>query len=90
MKLELILPDEFKEELKTALREIIKEELLNIQPQKENQGKEHLLSRKEACEFLHCSLTTLYNHQRKGVIPYYKVGRRILFSKKELLLLLKK
>ncbi|WP_430814639.1 helix-turn-helix domain-containing protein [Carboxylicivirga sp. RSCT41] len=86
MKLQFELTEDFKNELKQLLREVINEELnnvsLDVQPVVEDK---ELLSRKEASKFLGCSLTSLYNYQKNRLIPYHQVGRKILFSKSDLL-----
>nr|WP_321453525.1 helix-turn-helix domain-containing protein [uncultured Carboxylicivirga sp.] len=85
-----MLHEEAKEELKTIIREVMQEELQKIDLKHANKhSDQQLLSRQEASEFLRCSLTTLYHHQRNGVIPFYQVGRKILFSKDDLLMHLK-
>jgi excisionase family DNA binding protein len=43
------------------------------------------LSRREAAALLDCSLTTLCQYQKQGTIPYYKVGKKVLFKREELL-----
>ncbi|TRX72582.1 helix-turn-helix domain-containing protein [Carboxylicivirga sp. M1479] len=85
MKLEFTLTQEFKDEIRTLLKETIKEELNTISsPQENKQADEKMLSREEASQFLGCSLTSLWHYQRKNLIPYHQVGRRILFSKSDL------
>ncbi|MBK3518243.1 helix-turn-helix domain-containing protein [Carboxylicivirga marina] len=85
MKLEFTLTQEFKEEIRTLLKETIQEELNAISsPQSTTAKDDKMLSREEASQFLGCSLTSLYHYQRKNLVPYHQVGRRILFSKSDL------
>jgi excisionase family DNA binding protein len=38
------------------------------------------LTRNEVCKILHVSLPTLSEYYKKGKIPAYKVGKRVLFK----------
>ena len=54
----------------------------------QKEGKEEsviYLNRKEAAKLLSCSLTTLSSYQKKGYIPFYRIGRKVYFKKGELL-----
>ncbi len=51
----------------------------------EAKKEEALLSRKQAADFLHCNLVTLWRYTREGRIPYYRAGRKMLFKKSEIL-----
>jgi len=55
---------------------------------KEKTQKE-LLNFKEACEFLGISSSALNTWKRQNRIPYKKLGKRIMFSREELLKALK-
>lgn len=48
------------------------------------QETEDLLTIREAAEFLHLSVPTIYGHVSKSVIPHSKRGKRLYFSKREL------
>lgn len=52
---------------------------------KVNQENDDLLSRLEICNLLHISQTTLTKRIKDNCIPYSKCGRRLLFSKNEVL-----
>ena len=41
------------------------------------------LSRNEVCDMLHITYTTLWRKEKEGVIKKHKIGRRNLYSKKE-------
>ncbi len=85
MKLEFLFTEELKTEFKALLKETIKEELSKIIPKSENGKVEtKLLSRKEAAEFLGCSLTSLYTYMKNGLIPFRRIGRKVLFEQSEL------
>nr|WP_321407872.1 helix-turn-helix domain-containing protein [uncultured Carboxylicivirga sp.] len=85
MKLEFTLTNEFKEEIRTLLKQTIQEELNIISScQRPQQTIDKMLSREEASQFLGCSLTSLWHYQKNNLIPYHQVGRRILFSKSDL------
>jgi len=45
---------------------------------------EKLLTIKEAGEFLHLSIPTLYSYVSRSAIPVSKQGKRLYFSKKDL------
>ena len=73
------------EELRQIIKEVIKEELLEVRKQLEEKDSEGLLSRKETCEFLKISLTTLWHWTNKGKIDSYGIGNRVYYKKVDLL-----
>lgn len=91
MHLQLELSEKMKSELKTlihdSLNQQLKEFLSGNKTKPENE--EQMLNRNQACKLLGCSLTTLYHYQRKGLIPYHQVGRKLLFNRSDLLSQLK-
>lgn len=42
----------------------------------------------ELANFLHCSKVSIHNYKKAG-LPYYKVGRKLLFNKSEVLSFMK-
>jgi excisionase family DNA binding protein len=58
--------------------------LLN-EKQEPPEQPEKLLTIKGAAEFLSLSVPTLYSKTAKGIIPFMKKGKRLYFSKAELL-----
>jgi excisionase family DNA binding protein len=48
-------------------------------------GKEDLITRKEACKLLHISHVTLAAWSKKGILPFYRMNRRVYFKKSEIL-----
>ena len=47
--------------------------------------QEEFLNRKEVCNLLNCCATSLWKYQRNKLIPYYRIGNKILFKKSEVL-----
>jgi len=43
------------------------------------------LSQKQCAELLGVSVTTLISYKRKNLIPFFKIGSRVFFSKKAVL-----
>lgn len=43
------------------------------------------LTREEVCDVLHITYTTLWRKENEGVIKKHKMGRRNLYSKKEVM-----
>jgi excisionase family DNA binding protein len=75
-----------KAEFSEILHQAIREELQQIL--KELNSKETddtVLNRKETCKLLSISHGTLQKYQNDGRIPYYRIGRRILFKKSDVL-----
>lgn len=86
MQVNLNMSDEFKEELTTLLKDVVKGEIIAFglsEPQ--TTKKQEYWSRKETAKFIGCSLTTLYHYQRKGILPFVKLGNKVLFNKEEVL-----
>ncbi len=44
-----------------------------------------LYSLKELADFLGCSLPTAQRFKNSGRIPYYQIGRKVIFDSKEIL-----
>ena len=74
-----ITPNELESLIENSLRKIlyVQKESLSIE-------NEQLLTIKEAAEFLHLSVPTLYGYVSKSAIPVSKQGKRLYFSKQEL------
>ena len=47
--------------------------------------EEDRLSQKEACALLNISVQSIIQWKKKGLIPYYQIGKSIFYSKTELL-----
>ncbi|MCA6423515.1 MAG: helix-turn-helix domain-containing protein [Flavobacterium sp.] len=73
------------EELKQIIKEVIKEELLEVRKQLQEKDSDVLMSRQETCEFLKISITTLWQWTKKGKIESYGIGNRVYYKKEDLL-----
>lgn len=71
-----------REELQSLIKQAV-EESLNRKKEKE------LLTFRETCDLLNISASALNKYKAEGVIPYKKVGKRVLFSRSEILAALK-
>ena len=67
-----------KDELRKLIQDAVREEL-NLKKQKE------LLSFKETCELLGISASCLNQWKAQSKIPFKKLGKRIFFSRSEIL-----
>lgn len=78
----------FIEGFKKDLIQEIKLALLSeaTQSKEVNPLENEILTRQEAAHLLNCSLTTLCQYQKEGVIPFYKIGKKVLFRREELLI----
>lgn len=76
-----ITPDELKQIIKV----VIQEELLDVRKQLLEKDSEIIFTRKETCEFLKISLTTLWHWTNKGKIDSYGIGNRVYYKKVDLL-----
>ena len=73
------------EELKQIIKEVIKDELLEVRKQLQEKDSDVLMSRQETCEFLKISITTLWQWTKKGKIESYGIGNRVYYKKEDLL-----
>ena len=87
MHLQLELSEKMKSELKTLIQDSLKHELKELLSGKQDkpENNNQMLNRKQASKLLGCSLTTLYHYQKKGLVPYHQVGRKLLFNRSDLL-----
>lgn len=80
-----------KEDLKRAVKliidEIRKTETISNSP---IHPEEDRLSQKEAAKLLGISITSLISWKKKGIVPYFQIGRSIFYSKTELLKITRK
>ena len=71
--------------LRQVVTEIVEEVCakrgLNEKPSEEGEW----LTREEVCDKLHITYTTLWRKENEGVIKKHKMGRRNLYSKKEVM-----
>lgn len=78
---------EFKMLIKETVESILKDWISKIEISKTNQNlnDEQLLTRTEVMQLLNISHSTLYHYQRKGVVPFLKIGKRVYFKRKDIL-----
>jgi excisionase family DNA binding protein len=74
-----ITEQEFKEFLKSALREILGENRSSHQDE-----QLQIFSVKEAAAFLKMQITTLYEKTSRKLIPHFKKGNKLYFHRPEL------
>lgn len=73
----------FESQLKTLIKQCIHEELLEFFKQHSATNPDgDLMYMKEAAAFLKMSVAGLYGHTQRRIIPFSKMGRRNVFSKK--------
>jgi hypothetical protein len=70
---------EFTELMKTTMQSIPSEK-----PQASSEDKEEHFSINQLMEFLDCTKTTIHNYKNRG-LPYYRIGRKLIFKKSEVL-----
>jgi len=79
--LHCITPDE----LKQIIKEVIKEELLEVKNKLEEKDSEILMTRQETCKFLKIDSSTLWHWTNKGKIDCYGIGNRRYYKKEDLI-----
>ncbi len=80
--------DEYIAQLSASISQILLQSILKVNGHfsvSNTTQEDKLLSRQEAAELLKVSLSTLNSRMKKRQLPYKRIGRRILFSKTELL-----
>jgi len=78
MNLELIYPEELKQDI-SKLRSELAEIKLNLQPKEPTK----YLGRKEVAEMLNVNISTIHNWTVKGVLTALQIGGRIYYRKKD-------
>jgi len=86
MQTDIVLISLTRNELQDLIREVLQQELSVV-----NQHKieKELMSFKETIQFLGISRSTLNIWKSQGKLPFKKLGRRIFFSREEVLSALK-
>ena len=79
--LHLISPDE----LKLIIKEVIREELVEVRKKLEEKDSDVLLSRQETCDFLKIDSSTLWSWTKKGKIDCYGIANRRYYKKEDIL-----
>lgn len=57
---------------------------MSTRPSLAERRKTMIMSIDELCKYLRISRATLYHLRKKGKIPYFTVGRRVLFNKEQI------
>lgn len=78
-------PFEILEERLIRIEHLLADLKLTIQKQNAQKEAEELLTAKQAAALLNIALPTLYGYTSRMEIPVSKKGKRLYFSKKELL-----
>lgn len=85
----LVQMDAFREDLQKIIKKSIEEAIQNLDLEKVKQQAiahpNELLSRNQAANFLNISLPTLTKYMLQGNLQYSRIGRKILFSKEQIL-----
>lgn len=74
---------EFAVLLKTLVERTLAEKQQE-QPIEQEQSRDEHLDIKQLAEFLHCSKMSVHNYKKMGM-PFYRIGRKVLFKKTEVL-----
>lgn len=75
-----------REDLILLIREAFKEELKEIlKKQEKPDDYDVLLSRKEVAKLLQVSLITVSKYQKKGSLPFNRLGRKVYFKKGDIM-----
>lgn len=56
----------------------------NFNCQKTSENGQEFLTKKQALDILKISAPTLLRYQKEGLIPYYRVGRKVYFKTSEI------
>ncbi len=74
-------PNQLKDLIVAGIREEFKELISQLTPQK---NQEELLTRKEVCTILQCSMTTLWHWNNKGILIPIRTGRNVRYLKSDI------
>lgn len=72
------------EEIVERFREVVKQELLSLNPNLESTN-EPPINTKQLCEFLDITEPTCSRWRKKGKIPFFTIGSAIRYDKKEVI-----
>lgn len=68
--------------LEEAIKSIVKDAIHDAMPAK---NKSRLIDTKQACEILGVSKRTLQGYRDRGIIPFCKIGTKVLYDEADLL-----
>jgi excisionase family DNA binding protein len=80
-----LLTNTVKESVNDAAQNIFHELNRQKEPAELNKVADGFLTRVQVAELLNISIVTLFRYQKEGLIPYRRIGRRILFNRSEVL-----
>jgi excisionase family DNA binding protein len=80
-----LLSNTVKESVNDAAKNLVQELNRQKDAAELNDVADGFLTRAQVADLLQISLVTLHRYQKDGNLPYKKLGRRILFSKSEVL-----
>ena len=89
MKIQLVIDKATINEFQNIIKEVV-ENTMKKYPhkidKKNNLGnEEELLTRKEVMKLLDISHATLFNYQKRGTLPFLKIGNRVYFKKSDIM-----
>ena len=78
-------------EFMALTKELVNEALKSKSQEKEKEpeGKDETFNISELAKFLKCSIGSIHHYKKIG-LPFYKIGRKVLFKKSEVLNFMKK
>ncbi|MEZ4801295.1 MAG: helix-turn-helix domain-containing protein [Gelidibacter sp.] len=80
LTLTAVNPDQLKDLIVAGIKEEFTELISQLIPQKK---QEELLTRKEVCTILQCSMTTLWHWENRGLLCPIRIGRNVRYRKSE-------
>lgn len=75
---------EFMALTKKLVEDTIKEKAGENISKRDEDDEQAVLNISQLTEFLHCSKASIHNYKKLGM-PFYRIGRKILFRKNEVL-----
>jgi hypothetical protein len=79
--------NEFDQRVARIAHAVFQENLRNSHQPDE---RDEIIDQRAAAKLLGVTVASLITYKKKGIIPFLKVGRRVLYSKKELLFAVRK
>ncbi len=67
--------------IKESIRQVFNE---NIEEKNKPEEKEEILTTEDIQKMFKVSKVTIHKWKKKGILPYYKMGRRVYFKKSEI------
>lgn len=87
----LVIPIEFKEDLKRLVGKIIREELVATLDESKKQSDKTLISQKEVATYFDVSSVSIHKWRKDGLLPQpIKVGGKVFFRLAEIEAILNK